>query len=99
MVFNTAVALQVKEKQEACEEDLKAAEPALEAAEKALDTLNRDNLSELKAFANPLPAIVDITAAVMVLFPNKVFMTYCLVSQGFASTNAFNIDPTKHKDG
>ena len=74
-VFNTVVALQVKEKQEACEEDLKAAEPALEAAEKALDTLNRDNLSELKAFANPLPAIVDITAAVMVLFPNKVFMT------------------------
>ena len=72
---------QVRERQEACEEDLKAAEPALEAAEKALNTLNKENLSEMKAFANPLAAIVEITAAVMVLFPNKVTcsLKYCFV--------------------
>ena len=70
MCFN--VNLQVKSKQEACEEDLRAAEPALAAAAEALNTLNKDNLTELKAFAAPLQAIVEITAAVMVLFPTSV---------------------------
>ena len=43
------------------------AEPALKAAEAALNTLNKGNLTELKSFGKPPPAVVNVTAAVMVL--------------------------------
>lgn len=36
-----------------CEEDLVKAEPALLAAQEALNTLNKNNLTELKSFGSP----------------------------------------------
>nr|XP_055065627.1 dynein axonemal heavy chain 11 isoform X2 [Misgurnus anguillicaudatus] len=50
-----------------CESDLAKAEPALEAATAALQTLNKINLTELKTFPNPPQAVINVTAAVMVL--------------------------------
>ena len=57
----------VTKKQQDCERDLAKAEPALKAAEAALNTLNKGNLTELKSFGKPPPAVVNVTAAVMVL--------------------------------
>ncbi|XP_058902457.1 dynein axonemal heavy chain 17 isoform X5 [Kogia breviceps] len=57
----------VAEKQKACETDLAKAEPALLAAQEALDTLNKNNLTELKSFGSPPEAVVNVTAAVMIL--------------------------------
>lgn len=57
----------VTKKQQDCERDLAKAEPALKAAEAALNTLNKANLTELKSFGKPPPAVVNVTAAVMVL--------------------------------
>lgn len=50
-----------------CEEDLVKAEPALLAAQEALNTLNKNNLTELKSFGSPPGAVTNVTAAVMVL--------------------------------
>ncbi|XP_054265094.1 dynein beta chain, ciliary-like [Macrosteles quadrilineatus] len=55
-------------KQKLCEEDLEKAEPALQAAMAALNTLNKNNLTELKSFGAPPSAVVKICEAVMVLF-------------------------------
>ncbi|NXG62204.1 DYH17 protein, partial [Hemiprocne comata] len=57
----------VTEKQQACETDLAKAEPALVAAQEALNTLNKNNLTELKSFGSPPQAVVNVTSAVMVL--------------------------------
>ncbi|XP_067914454.1 dynein axonemal heavy chain 17-like [Heterodontus francisci] len=57
----------VKEKQQSCEEDLAKAEPALIAAHEALNTLNKNNLTELKSFGSPPDAVVLVTGAVMIL--------------------------------
>ncbi|XP_034084207.1 dynein heavy chain 11, axonemal [Gymnodraco acuticeps] len=54
-------------KQKDCESDLAKAEPSLAAATEALDTLNKVNLTELKAFPNPPAAVINVAAAVMVL--------------------------------
>nr|XP_040021026.1 dynein heavy chain 11, axonemal isoform X2 [Gasterosteus aculeatus aculeatus] len=54
-------------KQRDCEKDLDKAEPSLTAATAALDTLNKLNLTELKAFPNPPEAVINVAAAVMVL--------------------------------
>ncbi|XP_028435224.1 dynein heavy chain 11, axonemal isoform X2 [Perca flavescens] len=54
-------------KQRDCENDLAKAEPSLTAATAALETLNKVNLSELKAFPNPPAAVINVAAAVMVL--------------------------------
>ncbi|XP_047143157.1 dynein beta chain, ciliary isoform X1 [Hydra vulgaris] len=54
-------------KQVSCETDLAKAEPALAAAQEALNTLNKNNLTELKSFGTPPPAVVSVTSAVMVL--------------------------------
>ena len=64
----------VMEKQKSCEEDLAKAEPALKAAVEALNTLNKTNLTELKSFGQPPPAVSNVTAAVMVLLAqaNKI---------------------------
>ena len=43
------------------------AEPALQAATEALNTLNKNNLTELKTFPNPIEAVTNVTAAVMCL--------------------------------
>lgn len=61
----------VSVKQKVCEEDLLKAEPALLAAQEALNTLNKNNLTELKSFGSPPPAVVNVTAAVLVLFSPK----------------------------
>eukprot|EP00095_Tigriopus_kingsejongensis_P007513 maker-scaffold103_size370364-snap-gene-1.20 protein:Tk07513 transcript:maker-scaffold103_size370364-snap-gene-1.20-mRNA-1 annotation:"dynein beta ciliary-like" len=58
---------EVSGKQRDCEADLKKAEPALEAAQQALNTLNKANLTELKSFGSPPPAVINVTSAVMVL--------------------------------
>ena len=62
---------EVSKKQADCERDLAKAEPALLAAQAALDTLNKNNLTELKSFGSPPAAVVNVTAAVMVLLSNK----------------------------
>ena len=58
-------------KQRDCAEDLKKAEPALFAAQEALNTLNKSNLTELKSFGSPPSAVVNVTAAVMVLLAHN----------------------------
>ncbi|CAM9713793.1 unnamed protein product [Bubo scandiacus] len=62
-----AINMNVSEKQRACETDLAKAEPALVAAQEALNTLNKNNLTELKSFGSPPQAVVNVMAAVMVL--------------------------------
>ncbi|XP_060520898.1 dynein beta chain, ciliary-like [Cylas formicarius] len=54
-----------------CAEDLAKAEPALIAAQAALNTLNKNNLTELKSFGSPPDAVVAVCAAVLVLFSKK----------------------------
>ncbi|XP_062965627.1 dynein axonemal heavy chain 9 [Cynocephalus volans] len=61
------IMLEVQQKQKDCEDDLARAEPALTAAQAALNTLNKTNLTELKSFGSPPPAVSNVTAAVMVL--------------------------------
>uniref|UniRef100_A0A182SXI4 Dynein heavy chain coiled coil stalk domain-containing protein n=1 Tax=Anopheles maculatus TaxID=74869 RepID=A0A182SXI4_9DIPT len=58
-------------KAKVCEEDLRKAEPALLAAQAALDTLDKTNLTELKSFGSPPDAVVNVCAAVLVLFSPK----------------------------
>lgn len=68
LIFKVAViAADVAERQKQCEEELIKAEPALVAATEALNTLNRNNLTELKTFAQPPPGVVNVVAAVMCL--------------------------------
>ena len=64
----------VTQKQKECSDDLAKAEPALLRAAEALDTLNKTNLTELKTFGQPPPAVSNVAAAVMVLTapPNKI---------------------------
>jgi dynein heavy chain len=59
--------IEVAGKQKDCEADLMKAEPALVAAQHALNTLTKANLTELKSFGSPPPAVINVTAAVMVL--------------------------------
>jgi dynein heavy chain len=54
-----------------CEEDLHKTKPVLKAAKEALDILNKTNLTELKSFGSPPPAVVNVTAAVLVLVSSK----------------------------
>ena len=61
----------VSAKQVDCENDLKKAEPALIAAQEALNTLNKANLTELKSFGSPPPAVLMVTGAVMVLMQGQ----------------------------
>merc|ERR1712223_215484 len=51
---------EVSIKQRDCAEDLKKAEPALIAAQAALNTLNKANLTELKSFGSPPPAVINV---------------------------------------
>ena len=48
---------------------LEAALPALAAAERALESLNKDDITELKAFASPPPLVMNVCLAVMALRP------------------------------
>ena len=60
------ISKEVEVKQKSCAEDLKKAEPALLAAQSALNTLNKANLTELKSFGSPPPAVINVLSAVMV---------------------------------
>uniref|UniRef100_A0A3Q3AWS9 Dynein axonemal heavy chain 11 n=1 Tax=Kryptolebias marmoratus TaxID=37003 RepID=A0A3Q3AWS9_KRYMA len=62
-----AMQAEIALKQRDCESDLAKAEPSLAAAVEALNTLNKVNLTELKAFPNPPAAVINVAAAVMVL--------------------------------
>ena len=62
---------EVKAKQEDCERDLLKAEPALVAAQEALNTLNKANLTELKSFGSPPPAVLMVMDAVMILIEGR----------------------------
>ncbi|XP_051263753.1 dynein axonemal heavy chain 11 isoform X2 [Dicentrarchus labrax] len=62
---------EVSLKQKDCENDLAKAEPSLTAATAALHTLNKVNLTELKAFPNPPAAVINVAAAVMVLLAQR----------------------------
>ncbi|XP_043921477.1 dynein axonemal heavy chain 11 [Protopterus annectens] len=66
-----AIQAEVSVKQKDCGDDLAKAEPALVAATAALNTLNKVNLTELKAFPNPPIPVTNVTAAVMVLLAPK----------------------------
>ncbi|KAM3184981.1 hypothetical protein ACTXT7_007293 [Hymenolepis weldensis] len=59
---------EVELKQKDCERDLKKAEPALIAAQEALNTLNKNNLSELKALTSPPKDVEMVCSAVITLF-------------------------------
>jgi dynein heavy chain len=61
------ISREVSVKQKDCEADLKKAEPALEAAQQALNTLNKANLTELKSFGSPPPAVISCLGSVMCL--------------------------------
>lgn len=50
------------------EEELRRAKPELDKAAEALNTLNRNNLTELKSFGSPPDIVVKVCAAVLVLF-------------------------------
>uniref|UniRef100_H2YYC1 Uncharacterized protein n=1 Tax=Ciona savignyi TaxID=51511 RepID=H2YYC1_CIOSA len=63
----TAIEVEVSKKRTDCERDLAKAEPALIAAQAALDTLNKNNLTELKSFGSPPADVVNVVSAVMVL--------------------------------
>lgn len=62
---------EVTAKKSLCEEDYKKAQPALIAAQEALNTLNKNNLTELKSFGSPPEAVVNVCSAVIVLFTPK----------------------------
>lgn len=59
---------EVSIKSKLCQEDLKKAEPVMRAAEEALNTLDKNNLTELKSFGSPAPAVVMVASAVLILF-------------------------------
>lgn len=61
----------VTAKAKLCEDDFKKAQPALLAAQEALNTLNKNNLTELKSFGSPPEAVVNVCSAVLVLFSPK----------------------------
>eukprot|EP00792_Barthelona_sp_PAP020_P009043 TRINITY_DN3265_c0_g6_i1.p1 TRINITY_DN3265_c0_g6~~TRINITY_DN3265_c0_g6_i1.p1 ORF type:complete len:3839 (+),score=1299.73 TRINITY_DN3265_c0_g6_i1:669-11519(+) len=61
------VEIEVSAKQKAADDDLSRALPAVAAAEAALDTLNKDNLVELKSLASPPAMVAKIMHAVMTL--------------------------------
>ncbi|XP_031749733.1 dynein heavy chain 11, axonemal [Xenopus tropicalis] len=66
-----AIQAEITKQQQESADDLAKAEPALQAANAALNTLNRLNLTELRAFPNPPVAVTNVTAAVLVLLsPN-----------------------------
>ncbi|CAG7784872.1 unnamed protein product [Allacma fusca] len=62
------VAEEVAKIQAVCQVELEKAEPALEAAYAALNTLNKTNLTELKTFTTPPTDVVNVVAAVFILW-------------------------------
>lgn len=61
----------VSDKAKICAADLKKAEPIMLKAVAALDTLDKKNLTELKAFTSPPEIVVQVCCAVSVLLTPK----------------------------
>ncbi|KAL0236998.1 hypothetical protein PCE1_000395 [Barthelona sp. PCE] len=61
----------VSEKQRQCDLDLQKALPAIAAAEAALDTLNKDNLVELRSMGSPPELVEKVMQAVFILLSPK----------------------------
>lgn len=61
----------VSDKAKICAADLKKAEPIMLKAIAALDTLDKKNLTELKAFTSPPEIVVEVCCAVHVLLTPK----------------------------
>lgn len=61
----------VSDKAKICAADLKKAEPIMMRAIAALDTLDKKNLTELKAFSSPPEIVVEVCCAVSVLLTPK----------------------------
>lgn len=85
---------EVSIKSKVCQEDLKKAEPIMLAAIAALDTLDKNNLTELKSFGSPAPAVVDVASAVLVLFckgkiPKDRSWKACKVCQPMINNNHY----------
>eukprot|EP01135_Chromosphaera_perkinsii_P008555 Nk52_evm21s1400 gene=Nk52_evmTU21s1400 len=62
-----AIKVDVAHKQEESAKELAAAQPALDAARDALDSLDKNNLIELKSFQNPGREVKGVMAFVMIL--------------------------------
>jgi len=54
-----------------CEESLSQAMPIYNAALAALNTLNKNDITEMKQYTQPPPAVVMVIAAVCCLFERK----------------------------
>ncbi|KAH9636656.1 hypothetical protein HF086_003474 [Spodoptera exigua] len=65
-----------------CADDLAKAEPALIAAQEALNTLNKNNLTELKSFGSPPDAVVN---AVQPYIKNPEFNAAFIMSKSAAA--------------
>ena len=65
---------EVEIQEKACHEELAKAQPLVISAIAALNTLNKQNLTELKSMASPPPDVAMVTGAVMVLLadPQKI---------------------------
>ncbi|KAG5679915.1 hypothetical protein PVAND_009451 [Polypedilum vanderplanki] len=59
---------QITIEKRANEEELRKAKPELDKAAEALNTLNKNNLTELKSFGSPPDIVVKVCAAVLVLY-------------------------------
>lgn len=59
---------QITAEKKSNEEELRRAKPELDRAAAALNTLNRNNLTELKSFGSPPEIVIKVCAAVLVLF-------------------------------
>ncbi|CAD7947894.1 unnamed protein product [Amoebophrya sp. A25] len=77
----------VREKADA-DEALQAALPALAAAAEALENLDKKDITEVKAFTTPPPAVMAVTKAIMILRP----LGREDASQGWAGAKAMMSD-------
>ncbi|TPX53528.1 hypothetical protein SeMB42_g00716 [Synchytrium endobioticum] len=62
---------EVKVLADAAQADLDQATPALRSAEEALNSISKKDLTELKSFAKPSPAVVTVMEAVMTLLKKE----------------------------
>lgn len=72
------------------------AEPALLAAQEALNTLNKNNLTELKSFGSPPGAVTNVTAAVMGMLNSREFLMLAKLAY-YNGTFAYRISTNGNK--
>jgi ABC-type dipeptide/oligopeptide/nickel transport system ATPase component len=54
-----------------CDLDMKAAAPVMQAAQDAVNCIQKNDLTQLKSFANPPAVVLDVTKAVLILKNNE----------------------------